>query len=310
MLVIVGPTGVGKTELAVKCASMLGGEIINADSRQIYQGMDIGTAKPESDMLDVVPHHLFNLIPPNERYNVQSFVRDANKLVTEIRNRKSIPIIVGGTGQYIWAYAEQWKFKDEFKDLTLDYRKILEERLSVEGLDSLVEELICKAPEDAQNIDIKNHVRVIRALERLDSGLSANVPRKYRPELLKGLKIFGLTMPRSSLYGKLDARINNMVKFGWCNEVSRLRCQGYTLDHASMSGIGYQEIYYFLEGQLTWSECLESIKSRTHRLVRTQANWFKMSDERIRWIETQDNGIEDSAHIIVEEYTKFLSEFS
>ena len=310
MLVIVGPTGVGKTELAVKCASVLGGEIINADSRQIYQGMDIGTAKPESDILHVVPHHLFNLIPPDERYNVQSFVRDANKLVTEIRNRKSIPIIVGGTGQYIWAYAEQWKFKDEFKDLTLDYRKILEERLSVEGLDSLVEELICKAPEDAQNIDIKNHVRVIRALERLDSGLSAYVPRKYRPELLKGLKIFGVTMPRYSLYGKLDTRINKMVKSGWINEVSRLRYQGYTLDHASMSGIGYQEIYYFLEGQLTWSECLASIKSRTHRLVRTQANWFKMSDERIRWIETQDNGIEDSAHIIVEEYNKFLSELS
>tara|TARA_B100001123_G_scaffold117631_1_gene136852 strand:+ start:490 stop:1422 length:933 start_codon:yes stop_codon:yes gene_type:complete len=308
MLVIVGPTGVGKTELAVKCASMLGGEIINADSRQIYQAMDIGTAKPERGMLDVVPHHLFNLISPDERYNVQSFVRDTNKLVTEIRNRNSIPIIVGGTGQYIWAYAEQWEFKDEFKNATSDYRKTLEERLSSEGLDSLVEELIRKAPEDAQNIDIKNHVRVIRAMERLDSGLSANVPRKYRPELVKGLKIFGLTMPRSSLYRKLDTRIHKMVKSGWINEVSRLKYQGYTLDHASMSSIGYQEIYYFLEGQLTWSECLATIKSRTHRLVRTQANWFKMDDERIRWIEVKDNGIEDSAHIIVEEYNEFLSE--
>ena len=284
MIVIVGSTGVGKSKLALELAKNISGEIINADSMQVYKYMDIGTAKPDKEEFLIVPHHLYDILEPDEEFNVSLFKDLVKKMTGKIESKKSVPIVVGGTGQYVWSLLEDWQFGGESSQ-SKDFRDVLESRLESEGLGSLVKDLKEKDPESISIIDLQNPRRVIRALERLHQGLAAVTPRPRQPPIRQNTLIVGLSMPRRQLYLTVDQRFAQMVEGGFVPEVNKLINMGYKPGLKSMDGIGYREICEYLTYGCTWQNATDSTKSRTHRLVRTQSNWFRPDDNRINWFD-------------------------
>lgn len=283
LVVILGPTGVGKSQLALRLARRLDGEILSADSRQVYRYMDIGTAKPSLEERKLVPHHLIDLVDPDEEFNLALFLELTNRKLEEVRSRGRIPLLVGGTGLYIWAFLEGWRLPPAPPNLEL--RKELEERARVEGIDSLHQELWEVDPEAAQKIDPRNVKRVIRALEvyrvcgRRFSELSQRSP------LRAGTLIIGLHLPRPELYRRIDLRVEEMIRKGLVEEVHWLLEQGYSPSLPSMSGVGYRQICQYLQGGLSLPEAVQRIKYETHRFARHQYAWFRLEDERIHWLE-------------------------
>ena len=291
MITIVGPTGVGKSKLSVLLAQKMLGEIINADSRQIYVGMDIGTAKPKSDMFNLLPHYLFDIVDPDEDFSVYDFSQIAKSAIDEISLKGRVPVLVGGTGQYIWSILENWEHEKGAFDVSL--RKYLEQKLKSEGLDSLVKELEIKDPEAASTIDIKNPRRVIRALERITLGYEGYISRKKNISLRNDCLVIGITCPRVDLYTKVDERVDFMFEEGWVEEIEALNDKGYHANLPAMSSIGYKEINFLLRSEITIEECKARIRSRTHKLIRSQYNWFKVDDPRINWFDMSDFSEED-----------------
>ncbi len=284
MIVIVGPTGVGKSALALELARKISGEIINADSMQIYKYMDIGTAKPTKEEFLAVPHHLFDILEPDEEFNVSLFKNVASEIIRKIESENSVPIVVGGTGQYVWSLLEDWQFSGGGSE-SKSFRNVLENRLESEGLGSLVEDLIEMDPKSGSFIDLQNPRRVIRALERLHQGLAAVTPRSRQSTILPNTLIVGLSMPRQQLYLTVDRRFSQMVQRGFVSEVNKLTSMGYKPGLKSMDGIGYREICEYLVSGCTWQNTVDTIRTRTHRLVRTQSNWFRPDDNRINWFD-------------------------
>ena len=280
-LAIVGPTGVGKSLLACQVAMKLGGEIINTDSRQVYRGMDIGTAKPTKDQMGSVKHHLYDVVDPADTFDIHLFKRMAISAKTKIEEQKKMPIFVGGTGQYVWSVIEEWEIQENQADTGL--REELEFKLQAEGLDSLVADLQRRAPGAVSAIDILNPRRVVRALEKAILGYPIVNTRPKIPLSTSGWTIVGLTLDRSRLYKSVDRRILYMVEAGWLSEVAHLVSRGLSPELSSMGTIGYQELYDFLGKRRDWSETIASVRARTHRLIRSQYNWFKLSDLRIDW---------------------------
>lgn len=300
MITIVGPTGVGKSNLSVLLAQKMLGEIINADSRQIYVGMDIGTAKPKSDMFEIVPHYLFDIVDPDEDFSVYDFSQIAKSTIDKINLKGRVPILVGGTGQYIWSLLENWEHEKGTFDVAM--RKDLERRLQSEGLESLVTELTIKDPETASLIDIKNSRRVIRAIEKIALGHEGYTPRKKNNFLRDDCLLIGITCPRDDLYAKVDERVDVMFEEGWIEEIETLNRNGYDTNLSAMSSIGYQEISFLLRSEITIEECKTRIYSRTHKLIRSQYNWFKMDDPRINWFDISFFSEEDIIDEIIELY--------
>ena len=300
MITIVGPTGVGKSNLSVLLAQKMLGEIINADSRQIYVGMDIGTAKPKSDMFEIVPHYLFDIVDPDEDFSVYDFSQIAKSTIDKINLKGRVPILVGGTGQYIWSLLENWEHEKGTFDVAM--RKDLERRLQSEGLESLVTELTIKDPEIASLIDIKNSRRVIRAIEKIALGHEGYTPRKKNNFLRDDCLLIGITCPRDDLYAKVDERVDVMFEEGWIEEIETLTRNGYDTNLSAMSSIGYQEISFLLRSEITIEECKTRIYSRTHKLIRSQYNWFKMDDPRINWFDISFFSEEDIIDEIIELY--------
>ena len=290
MIVIVGPTGVGKSALALELARKISGEIINADSMQIYKYMDIGTAKPSNEEFLVAPHHLFDILEPDEEFNVSLFKNVASKIIRKIESESSIPIVVGGTGQYIWSLLEDWQFSEGGSE-SKSFRNVLESRLESEGLGSLVKDLIDMDPRSGSFIDLQNPRRVIRALERLHQGLAAVTPRSRQSTILPNTLIVGLSMPRQQLYLTVDGRFSQMVQRGFVSEVNKLTSMGYKPGLKSMDGIGYREICEYLVSGCTWKNAVDATRTRTHRLVRTQSNWFRPDDNRINWFDVSATDI-------------------
>ena len=289
LLVIVGPTGVGKSALAMRLAREFGGEIIGADSRQVYRHMNIGTAKPSNADRAEIPHHLVDIISPDERYSLALFLRDAKRSILnakEVRGR--LQLVVGGTGQYVWGLLEGWQVPEVNPNTKL--RKTLELRMESEGVDALFEELRRVDAGAAERVDGRNPRRVIRALEialtRMGDAHSrgdGEGPRKIPPDY--DAMVVGLTMERSALYERIDARIDAQMAAGWLDEVRGLRELGYGLEHAALSGLGYGELMRHLDGEMALDEAVQRIKYRTHRYARQQYNWFRLGDERIRWLD-------------------------
>ena len=290
MIVIVGPTGVGKSALALELARKISGEIINADSMQIYKYMDIGTAKPTKEEFLAVPHHLFDILEPDEEFNVSLFKNAASEIIRKIESENSVPIVVGGTGQYVWSLLEDWQFSGGGSE-SKSFRNVLENRLESEGLGSLVEDLIEMDPKSGSFIDLQNPRRVIRALERLHQGLAAVTPRSRQSTILPNTLIVGLSMPRQQLYMTVDRRFSQMVQRGFVSEVNKLTSMGYKPGLKSMDGIGYREICEYLVSGCTWQNTVDTIRTRTHRLVRTQSNWFRPDDNRINWFDVPSTDI-------------------
>jgi tRNA dimethylallyltransferase len=301
MIVIVGPTGVGKSNLAIHLSQKIDGEIINADSRQIYTDMNIGTAKPNNQELSLVPHHLFSIINPDQDFSVYDFSQMAESTIIDINLKGRVPILVGGTGQYIWSLLENWEHPKGTADFSL--RESLEKRLEKEGLQSLLDELNSKDSSTLLEIDVKNPRRVIRALERINLGYKGHTAREKCASLRDGCILIGLTSDRNALYKKVDERVDTMFEKGWVEEVKTLKLGGYQKDLSSMSGIGYQEINLLLESpNMSIEECKRAICSRTHKLIRSQYNWFKLKDSRINWF---DIGLCSEEYIVDEIISRY-----
>ncbi len=281
VLVLVGPTAVGKTALAIQLAERLEAEIVSADSRYLYRYMDIGTAKPGPSERARVPHHLIDVTTPDQTWSLAQYQAAAFAAISAIHDRGRLPILVGGSGQYIRAVVEGWQPPPHAQ--TPELRAELEARFSSEGLTGLVSQLRELDPESARSIDLLNPRRVIRALEVvLSTGRSFVGQRRKLPPRLS-IQFVGLSLPRQLLYARIDQRIDAMLASGLLEEVRGLVARGYGWDLPAMSAIGYRQIGQFLRGECSLTEATERIQRDTRVFVRRQANWFKPDDPNIEW---------------------------
>ena len=283
LLVIVGPTAVGKTALSLRLAQDFDGEIISADSRQIYRGLDIGTDKPGSEQRVLIPHYLLDVVDPDQVLTLAEFQERAYAAIEAIQQRQRLPILVGGTGQWIWSVVEGWGIPRVPPDPAL--RAELAAQAEAVGAEALHDQLAKVDPSAAKKIDPRNVRRVIRALEVYHkSGRPISKHQKKSPPPYQTLLI-GLTRPREALYRRVDRRIEEMIDRGLLDEVKQLVRAGYTWDQPAMSGLGYRQMGQYLRGELSLEEAVALIKKETRRFVRQQYNWFRLDDPRIFWFE-------------------------
>jgi tRNA dimethylallyltransferase len=281
LVVIVGPTAVGKTEIAIQLAERLGGEIISADSRLFYRGMDIGTAKPSREEQARVPHHLIDVAEPDQIWSLPVFQEAARSAIADVRARGRLPFLVGGTGQYIRAVAQGWEVPPQAPDHRL--RDILEMWAKEIGPEGLHQRLALLDPEAASWIDLRNVRRTIRALEvTLATGRRFSEQRQHSTSPYSLLMI-GLSRPRAELYQRVDARIEAMFATGLVDEVHALLERGFSPDLPTLSAIGYREVVAYIRGEMTLDEAKTQMKRFTRRYVRQQGAWFNKIDLSIQW---------------------------
>ena len=302
LVAIVGPTGAGKSQLAIYLAQTFNGEIVSADSRQVYRYMDIGTAKPTPSELALVPHRLISTVNPDENFSLAQYQQLACKAIANIQQHGKLAFLVGGSGLYIWSVLEGWEIPQVPPDP--EFRHSLEEKAAKVGADALYQELIKADPAAAQRIDPQNIRRTIRALEvhRAAKTPFSRLQNKKPPSF--DILIVGLTTDRAELYRRIDARVDKMIEQGMVAEVEMLVKRGYDIDLPAMSGIGYKQIGMFLRDELTLTNAIQQIKTETHRFVRHQYNWFRLKDERIRWFDIQSQPHSEIATLI----SKFAGE--
>ncbi|MFH2037871.1 MAG: tRNA (adenosine(37)-N6)-dimethylallyltransferase MiaA [Chloroflexota bacterium] len=291
LVAIVGPTCVGKTEVSISLAEKFNGEIISADSRTFYRGMDIGTAKPTKTDLDRVPHHLINVTDPDNTWNLAIFQKNALAAIKDIYLRNHIPFLVGGTGQYIRAVAYNWSPPSIPPNSIL--RISLEKMAELRGKEFLHNALHLLDPEAALTIDSRNVRRTIRALEVIFSSGEQYSSQRKRNISPYNLITIGLNRPRVELYERIDFRIEKMFADGFINEVKTLLEMGYSPDLPSMSAIGYRECARVVLGDISVEQAIEDIKKKTRIFVRRQANWFKPTDIKIHWFNTSEHKLSD-----------------
>ena len=286
LVAIVGPTGVGKSKLALYLAQTFNGEIVSADSRQVYRHMDIGMAKPSPEELALVPYHLINIVNPEDDFSLAQYQELAYKVINDIQRRNKLALLVGGSGLYIWSVLEGWGIPQVPPDL--EFRHSLEEKAARVGMDELYQELMEVDPVAAQKIDRRNVRRTIRALEVYRDAETpfSQLQHKNAPHF--NTLIIGLTTNREELYRRIDLRVDEMIKQGLVDEVKKLVSMGYDFNLPAMSGIGYRQIGMFLRGELTLAASTQQIKFETHRFVRHQYNWFRLDDDRIKWFDISD----------------------
>jgi tRNA dimethylallyltransferase len=296
LLVIVGPTAVGKTELAVRLAEKLDAEIVSADSRLFYTGMDIGTAKPSPGDQKRVPHHLIDIIRPDEEFSLAMFQAKAYRVIDEIIRRGKIPIMVGGTGQYIHAVLQGWKIPTQKPDEGL--RKALTNWGEQLGAEEFHRKLSLIDPAAAALIETNNVRRTVRAFEVIfGTGKRFSEQRKRQPCKNTTL-VIGLTRPRDELYQRVDQRIVDMLAQGLIDEVKSLIAAGYSPELPSLSAIGYRDIIAYIQGKITLDEAVVLMKRLTRRYIRHQANWFKPDDASIHWFTVNEHVLEDILQVI------------
>ena len=289
MVAIVGPTGVGKTSLSLRLAAIVKGEIVSSDSRLFYLGLDIGTDKPSLAERAKIPHHLVDICRPDETVTLGMYQRLAYESIGQVHGSGHIPLLVGGTGQYIWAVIEGWGIPAVAPQPRM--REVLEKL----GWIELFRWLDYLDPVSAKQIDPRNVRRMIRALEvTLVTGRPMSLVRSKNPPHLD-IKIIGLTADREYLYRKVDNRIDQMMLMGLLDEVTYLRLAGYSRQLPSMSGLGYRQLYAHLEDEVTLEEAVQRIKFETHRFIRQQNTWFKIDNPAINWFDINSNGWEESA---------------
>ena len=326
IIVLLGPTASGKTDLGIILAKKFNGEIISADSRQVYRGMSVGTGKPngvwqdgqrqgilrvvypdprvgaqdDGDVQDDnarkreyivegVPHYLMDIIEPDEDFTLSDFKKMAEEKIWDILKRGKMPIIVGGTGLYVWSIVDNLDMPAVAPDAAL---RVELEKKSLEEQVKLLEE---KDPETAKKIDLKNPRRVLRALEVcLDSGKSFVEQRKQAPPLFNALQI-GLNWPRTEIYERIEKRIDGQIKDGWVGETEDLVKAGFDWKLPSMSGIGHKQLGEYLRGEKTLEKAIEEIKQKTRNYAKRQVTWFKR-DKRIKWIDK--NNLDEAIELV------------
>lgn len=286
VIAIVGPTAVGKTELAIHLAQRVGGEILSADSRLFYRGMDIGTAKPSVEERALVPHHLIDVADPSEVWSLSTFQKEAYRLIDEIMARAKTPFLVGGTGQYVRSIVEGWEIPHKEPDHSI--RNILEKIGNEIGAERLYQKLQILDPEAAASIEYKNMRRTIRALEViLTTGEKFSAQRR-KGEPKYRFWLVGLTRPRPELYQRIDERIDAMFASGLVAETETLLKAGISTDNPNLSAIGYREVCQYLQGEISLGVAKMLMKRKTREFVRRQANWFKPDDPSIHWYSMDD----------------------
>ncbi|MEX2144479.1 MAG: tRNA (adenosine(37)-N6)-dimethylallyltransferase MiaA [Anaerolineales bacterium] len=302
LVVILGPTAVGKTQIAIQLAQRLDAELVSADSRLLYRGMDIGTAKPSKQELARVPHHLVDVADPHETWSLAVFQRAATDAIKQVHQRGKLPILVGGTGQYMRAILDGWTPPEIKPQPAL--RTALAAWAEQLGKQGMHARLAVLDPAAAEHIDARNLRRTLRALEvTLASGQRFSEQRGRQPPAYRVLQI-GLTRPRLELYARIDARIQAMLADGWLEEVKSLLAKGYETTLPSLSAIGYTQLAEYLQGNLTLEQAVAEIKQKTRLFVRRQAAWFKPGDTRIQWF---DAGSQSLLEKVEKEVNSFLS---
>jgi tRNA dimethylallyltransferase len=283
LILIVGPTAVGKTELAIQLAERLNGEIVSADSRLFYRGMDIGTAKPSSAEMTRVRHHLIDVANPDETWSLTVFQQAAHEAIDDIQRRGKLPFLVGGAGQYIRAVTQGWTPPGAQPDPRL--RSVLETLAQEHSPSWLHDKLRILDPVAAEKIDARNLRRSVRALEVIFStGQPFSTQRGVSDSPYRLIGV-GLKRPRPQLYERVDQRIESMFENGLLNEVENLLKKGYPPNLPTMSAIGYRECVAVLQGAITLEQAKVQIKRATRIFVRRQGNWFKEDDPEIHWFE-------------------------
>jgi len=296
LVVIVGPTGVGKSVLALCLAEALHGEIVSADSRQVYRGMDIGTAKPTQAERTQVAHHLIDVVDPDQGFALAEFQEQAYAAIGNIAMRGLLPFLVGGTGQYIHAVVEGWRIPRVPADPGLRARLYAE--AEERGVQSLYRKLLELDPAAADFVDARNPRRVVRALEVcILSGRPFSEQRGKDLPPYAVLQI-GLTMDRQALYRRVDQRIENMVARGLVDEVRGLLDKGCDWALPSMSSLGYLQFRAYFEGSATLDETVALIKKETRRFIRHQYNWFRPADPRIHWLDAAASPCDPALELI------------
>jgi len=283
-IIIAGPTGVGKSSVAVELALLINGEIISADSMQIYKEMNIGTNKSSEQEKKGVPHHLIDIVNPDEPFTVAKFKKLAEQKLDEIKAKGKIPVITGGTGLYVESII---RGLFDSKEPSLELKNELQGLLKEKGLPYLVDMLNTLDPDATKEIDIKNSRRVIRAIEIIKANniKLSEIKKKTRETIYNDrYYFFVLTVKRKELYNRVEKRVDNMIQSGLINEVKGLLDKGYKKELNSMQAIGYKEIIEFLSGNLTQEQVIELIKKNTRNYAKRQETWFKRYKEAM-WID-------------------------
>jgi tRNA dimethylallyltransferase len=296
LVVLVGPTAVGKTDLSIRLAEKIGAEIISADSRLFYRGMDIGTAKPSIEERGGVIHHLIDVADPDETWNLALFQQRATEIITDIHKRGKLPMLVGGTGQYIQSVIEGWGLSENEPNIPL--RIALEKWANEIGKKEMHNRLRVLDPQAAAAIDPSNLRRTIRAVEVILTSGKLFSGQRVRKAADYSLLIIGIIRSREDLYRRIDERIDFMIKSGFIDEVKDLLKKGYSPELPSLSAIGYKEIWSYLRGEVSLEEAVIRMKRLTRVYVRRQANWFRSTDPAIHWYQAESVTIEELDQLI------------
>ncbi|HZG59872.1 MAG TPA: tRNA (adenosine(37)-N6)-dimethylallyltransferase MiaA [Anoxybacillus sp.] len=286
LVVIIGPTAVGKTKLSIELAKRLNGEIISGDSMQVYKGMDIGTAKIKPEEMEGIPHHLIDIKEPTESFSVAEFQQMVRPLISEITKRDKLPMIVGGTGLYIQSVIYDYQFSDAPSDD--NYRRKLEKFALEHGAVALHEKLKEIDPQSAERIHPNNVRRVIRAMEifHCTGKTMTEWQKQQTPDLLYDVALIGLTMEREQLYRRINERVDQMMAEGLLDEVKTLYESGVR-DCQSIQAIGYKEIYEYLDGRISLAEAVEQLKQNSRRYAKRQLTWFR-NKMPVQWFDMTD----------------------
>lgn len=290
VIVIVGPTASGKTAVSIELAKKLNGEIISADSMQVYKDMNIGTAKPTEEEKEGIKHYLLDVALPSETFNVAKYKELATLAIEEILSKGKVPIIVGGTGLYINTLVNGIEFLDIPNDL--EYRNKLIEKGYKEGATVLHEELMKIDPVAAQNIDANNIRRVARALEiyKVTGKTKTELDKESQKEVKYDYRMFGLEWDRNELYERINLRVDLMIEMGLIEEVKDI-VEKYTISNTAVQGLGYKEVIEYLNGDVSYEDMIENLKLETRHYAKRQLTWFRR-DTRITWLKKQDAVLE------------------
>lgn len=288
LFILAGPTAVGKTEISIQLAKKLNGEIISADSMQIYKYMDIGSAKIFEEEKRGIPHHLIDVIEPINEYSVAEFKSQAEKAIEDISNKNKLPMVVGGTGLYINSLIYNYSFAETTKDYEYrDYLSKLSETNGKEFVHELLKEVDIESYNRLYPNDLKRVIRALEVFKVTGKTISQYTSEQNIYDIPYNVHYYVLTMNREELYNRINKRVDIMMEKGLIEEVIKLKEMGYTSDMQSMKGIGYKEILYYLDGKITLEEAIDMIKQGSRNYAKRQLTWFR-KDNRVNWID-KDN---------------------
>jgi tRNA dimethylallyltransferase len=293
--IILGPTGVGKTAIGIPVAERLNGEIISADSRQIYRGMTIGTAKPSAEEQRRIPHQLVDILEPNEVFSAGEFVRRALLAIADIQARGKLPIIVGGAGLYIRALTKGI-FTGESKDMAV--RKELEFRYDSGEAEMMLEKLLALDPQYAMKVHLNDRKKIVRFFEIYRvSGMTISELAKFQSDGWIDPILIGLQFPREELYRRIDTRVDAMLEAGLIAEVEALKAKGFSRVLNALNSPGYEEVYDYLDGKIDFDTMKDLIKRHTRHYAKRQITWFKR-EEGVKWFEASTTPVKEICEYI------------